>query len=63
MRHGTALPYRTLPQLNLTEGSHMSYAIQWFSFAALLGGGYPFFIRRQEKTSKMIREASHAAAD
>lgn len=58
-----APPIRTLPQLNLTEGSHMSYAIQWFSFAALFGGGYPFFIRRQEKTSKTIQEASHAAAD
>ena len=26
----------------------MGYALQWFTFAALLGIGYPFFIRRQE---------------
>ncbi len=42
-------PYRSQPKLELSEGPHMSYAIQWFSFAALLGVGYPFFIRRQEQ--------------
>jgi surfeit locus 1 family protein len=45
----TALPYRTTPNLELTEGPHQSYAIQWFSFAAVLFFGYPFFIRREEK--------------
>ena len=44
----TSLPYRSLPQLELTEGPHMGYAIQWFAFAAILGLGYPFFIQRQE---------------
>jgi surfeit locus 1 family protein len=44
----TSLPYRTQPELDLTEGPHQSYAIQWFTFAAILGLGYPFFIRRQE---------------
>lgn len=44
----TALPYRSAPQLELTEGPHMGYALQWFSFALLLLGGYPFFIRRSE---------------
>jgi len=48
----TGLPYRQLPQLDLTEGPHMSYAIQWFSFAVLLGLGYPFYIRRQEKRAQ-----------
>ena len=43
----TALPYRSLPEVELTEGPHMGYALQWFSFAALLGVGYPFFIRKQ----------------
>lgn len=41
-------PIRTQPELDLSEGPHMGYAIQWFSFALLLGGGYPFFIRKQE---------------
>lgn len=44
-----SLPNRTQPELDLTEGPHLGYAIQWFTFAALLGLGYPFFIRRQEK--------------
>lgn len=43
----TGLPYRSLPELELTEGPHMGYALQWFSFAVLLGAGYPFFIRKQ----------------
>ena len=42
-------PYRSQPELELTEGPHMGYAIQWFTFAALLAAGYPFFIRRQEQ--------------
>ena len=48
-----ALPYRTQPELDLTEGPHQSYAIQWFTFAAILGAGYPFFIRRQERKSQV----------
>ncbi len=43
----TALPYRTEP-LALDEGSHFSYAIQWFMFAMILGVGYVFYIRYQE---------------
>lgn len=43
------LPYRTQPNLELSEGPHMGYAVQWFTFAAILGLGYPFFIRRQER--------------
>lgn len=44
-------PYGSKPEIEITEGPHMSYALQWFSFAILLAGGYPFFIRRQEKRS------------
>ncbi len=43
----TALPYRGLAEVELTEGSHQSYAMQWFSFAGLLLAGYPFFVRQQ----------------
>lgn len=43
------LPYRTQPDLDLSEGPHQGYAIQWFTFAAILGIGYPFFVRRQER--------------
>jgi surfeit locus 1 family protein len=44
----TGLPLRSLPTLDLSEGPHMGYALQWFGFALLLGIGYPFYIRRQE---------------
>lgn len=43
----TELPHRSLPEIEISEGSHLSYAIQWFTFAAILGLGYPFFVRRQ----------------
>jgi len=46
----TSLPYRSLPVLDLTEGPHMSYALQWFSFAVLLLVGYPFYVRKRERT-------------
>ena len=45
----TSLPYRSLPVLDLTEGPHMSYALQWFSFSALLLVGYPFYVRKRER--------------
>jgi surfeit locus 1 family protein len=38
------------PELELTEGPHFGYALQWFTFAAILFVGYPFFIRKQEAT-------------
>jgi len=41
-------PYATIPELELSEGPHLGYAIQWFSFAAILLLGYPFYIRKQE---------------
>jgi cytochrome oxidase assembly protein ShyY1 len=28
----------------------MSYALQWFGFAALLLAGYPFYVRKRERT-------------
>jgi surfeit locus 1 family protein len=52
----TRLPYRSLPDLELTEGPHMGYALQWFMFAALLAFGYPFYIRREEKSTQKSRE-------
>ncbi len=51
-----SLPYRALPQIEITEGPHLSYAIQWFSFTVLLLFGYPFFVHRE-----MQARAQHAA--
>lgn len=45
----TTLPYCSLPEIEITEGPHFGYALQWFAFAALLGIGYPVFAYRQIK--------------
>ena len=44
------LPARSQPELELSEGSHFSYALQWFAFATLLFFGYPFFVLREERS-------------
>ena len=41
------IPYQ--PEIELTEGSHMGYAIQWFTYATILVLGYPFYVRKQVK--------------
>ena len=40
------------PEIELTEGPHFGYALQWFTFATILFMGYPFFIRKQEADTK-----------
>lgn len=42
----TELPYRSKPDVNLTNGPHLSYAIQWFSFTLILAIGYTGFVRQ-----------------
>lgn len=42
------IPYQ--PTIELTEGPHFGYALQWFTFATILFVGYPFFLRKQETT-------------
>jgi surfeit locus 1 family protein len=39
------IPYQ--PEIELTEGSHFGYAVQWFTFATILFLGYPFYLRKQ----------------
>jgi len=48
----TNLPYRSEPKLDLTEGSHFGYALQWFGFACLLALGYPLYVRNTQKLNK-----------
>jgi surfeit locus 1 family protein len=43
------IPYQ--PEVDITEGPHFGYAIQWFTFAAILFVGYPFYLRKQEAKS------------
>jgi surfeit locus 1 family protein len=40
------------PTIELTEGPHFGYALQWFTFATILFLGYPFYLRKQESGSK-----------
>ena len=40
-------PIPSQPEVELTEGPHLGYAAQWFSFAAILMVGYPIYVRRQ----------------
>ena len=41
-------PIPVQPEVDLTEGPHLGYALQWFIFAGLLFFGYPFFLKRQD---------------
>ena len=40
---------RPLSPLDLSEGSHLGYAGQWFMFALTFAVGYPFFVRQQQR--------------
>jgi len=44
----TEPPIPFQPVIELTEGSHFGYALQWFTFATILFVGYPFYLRKQE---------------
>ena len=41
------IPYQ--PEIELNEGSHQGYALQWFTYASILLLGYPFYVRHQIK--------------
>ena len=41
------LPYRLEPDIDLSDGPHLGYAIQWFLFAAVLAFGYLRYVSTQ----------------
>jgi surfeit locus 1 family protein len=41
-----SLPYRSLPEIEISEGAHLGYALQWFFFTSLLFFGYPTFLKK-----------------
>jgi surfeit locus 1 family protein len=47
-----ALPYHEEPNIDLSNGPHLNYALQWLSFAMILGGGYVWFVADRTKKSK-----------
>jgi surfeit locus 1 family protein len=54
----TGLPYRDEIELDLTEGSHLGYAGQWFLFASILAFGYPAFLHRQNPAPASLSETA-----
>ncbi len=44
----SAPPIAFQPIVELTEGSHFGYALQWLTFATILFVGYPFYLRKQK---------------
>lgn len=60
----TGLPYRSEPEIEITEGPHMGYAIQWFTFAVIIILGYPMLIRRQAgKGSQAASQSYNSSRD
>ena len=43
------LPFRSDPEFDLSEGSHLGYAFQWFIFSLGLGIGYVLYVRKNMK--------------
>jgi surfeit locus 1 family protein len=43
------LPAGEVPSLDLGDGPHLGYAIQWFGFALVLAAGYGRHVRKQEE--------------
>ena len=48
----TAPPIPFQPELDLSEGPHQGYALQWFTFATILLVGYPFYLSKQRSEKK-----------
>lgn len=40
-------PVPVQPEIELSEGPHLGYAVQWFVFAAILLFGYPYYLSKQ----------------
>jgi len=45
-------PFRSEPDIDLSEGNHLSYAMQWFIFSVGLGVAYVIFVNRQMRERK-----------
>lgn len=46
---GDSAPLAMAPHLELNNGPHLGYALQWFGFSGVLIVGYPLFVRRREE--------------
>jgi surfeit locus 1 family protein len=47
---------KPMPEINLDEGSHLFYAIQWFAFAMIAAGGYYALYQQQTRPGRKTRD-------
>lgn len=43
---------------DISEGSHQSYAWQWFAFATIVVGGYPLLLRRSLRAARQRQDVA-----
>ncbi len=46
-------PIRSQVEVEISEGSHLGYALQWFTFATILTLGYPVFVHARMQSKKL----------
>ncbi len=56
-------PIREIWVPSFTEGNHLSYAVQWFSFALIFGFGYLQFILWQERREERLAAEEEQAEE
>ncbi len=57
------MPYREQLNVELSEGPHMGYAIQWFIFAAIMALGYPYLAYRELHKKGTLNSAEGTRKD
>ena len=57
-RARSQLPQRVPVDFDLSEGSHMSYALQWYAFALIAGIIYVVLLRRRETGADVLKIAT-----
>ncbi len=56
-----SLPYRIEPEVDLSEGPHMGYALQWFAFAIVAGVVYVAALRSRLRKGSDVETPADAA--
>lgn len=51
-RNKESYPIPIQPDVEISEGPHLGYALQWFTFAGIFLFGYPFYVKNQLSTDK-----------
>jgi surfeit locus 1 family protein len=57
-----ALPYRIEPEVDMSEGPHMGYALQWFAFAIVAGVVYVAAVRSRLRKAHTAEEQANGSA-